>query len=207
VDGQGFGGSAISTSIWTIFSGPFSVASAAGGSPTGHSAGQSQYRMNLDFMEAAFGVEREISVNKEDLCDHCQGTGAHEGETPETCSRCHGTGQVNTRHRPCSRAVMSSRPVRIAEDSGKIIHNPCTHCNGKRASHATTKKTQCSYPCRRRRRRDAVDARRRGTWRTGRSIRRSVIEIHVRPHPIFERSGANTFCEVPITYAQAALGG
>ena len=54
-----------------------------------------KYGMSLEFMEAAFGVEKDISIKKEDLCDSCKGSGAQPGTTPETCPTCHGSGRVS----------------------------------------------------------------------------------------------------------------
>ncbi len=207
VDGQGFGGfgdfNINLDDLFGSFFGGFGGGGRASNRP--QRGANLKYRMNLDFMEAAFGVERDISVNKEDLCDHCQGTGAHEGETPETCSRCHGTGQVNTRQQTMFGAVMSSRPCPDCGGSGKIIHNPCTHCNGK-GRRNTTKKLKVRIPA------GVGDGEMLSMRGEGEPGERGgpygdlYIEVHVRPHPIFERNGSNTFCEVPITYAQAALG-
>ena len=102
VDGQGFGGFGgagfdidLDDLFGSFFGGGF------GGSRQRRNGPQRganlKYRMNLDFMEAAFGVEREISIKKEDLCDTCHGTGTRDGSAPDQCSTCHGTGQVNQR--------------------------------------------------------------------------------------------------------------
>lgn len=206
VDGQGFGGFGdFNVNLDDLF-GSFFGGFGGGRSANRQSRGSNlKYRMNLEFTEAAFGVEREISVNKEDLCDTCQGTGAREGESPETCSRCSGTGQVNTRQQTMFGAVMSSRPCPECGGSGKIIHNPCPACGG-RGRHAKAKKLKVRIPA------GVGDGEMLSMRGEGEPGERGgpygdlYIEVHVKPHPIFERNGANTFCEVPITYAQAALG-
>ena len=207
VDGQGFGGFGdFNINLDDLF-GSFFGGFGGGGRQSNRAqrGANLKYRMNLEFMEAAFGVERDISVNKEDLCDHCQGTGAREGETPENCTRCNGTGQVNTRQQTMFGAVMSSRPCPECNGSGKIIRNPCTHCSG-RGRKATSKKLKVRIPA------GVGDGEMLSMRGEGEPGERGgpygdlYIEIHVKTHPIFERNGANTFCEVPITYMQAAIG-
>ncbi len=206
MDGQGFGGfgdfNINLDDLFGSFFGGF-----GGGRPSNRPqrGANLKYRMHLDFMEAAFGVEREITINKEDLCTHCQGTGARDGESTETCGRCQGSGQINTRQQTMFGAVMSSRACPDCGGSGKIIRNPCPQCNG-RGRRNTTKKLKVRIPA------GVGNGEMLSMRGEGEPGERGgpygdlYIEIHVRPHPLFEREGANTFGEVPITYAQAALG-
>ncbi|NCC47987.1 MAG: J domain-containing protein, partial [Clostridia bacterium] len=118
VDGQGFGGFggagfdiALEDLFGSFFGGGFGGFGGGSRRQRGPKRGANlRYRMNLEFMEAAFGVEREIKIRKEDLCDSCQGTGTADGEKPETCSTCHGSGQVNQQQQTMFGTVMTSRP-------------------------------------------------------------------------------------------------
>lgn len=126
VDGQGFGGfggAGFDIDLDDLF-GSFFGGGFGGGRQrrNGPQRGANlKYRMNLDFMEAAFGLEREISIKKEDLCDSCHGTGTRDGSAPDQCSTCHGTGQVNQRQQTMFGAVMTSRPCPTCGGKGTIV--------------------------------------------------------------------------------------
>ncbi|MDD4717344.1 MAG: J domain-containing protein, partial [Eubacteriales bacterium] len=89
-----------------------------------------KYRISLDFLEAAFGVEREITLTKEDLCDTCQGTGAKPDTHLKKCSVCGGTGQVSQRQQTMFGTVMTNRTCSACGGKGTIIEHPCEDCRG-----------------------------------------------------------------------------
>lgn len=164
-----------------------------------------RYRMNLDFMEAAFGAQREITISKEDLCDECHGTGAAEGKEPTVCPICHGSGQVNHRQQTIFGQMMSTTTCTRCGGTGEIIENPCQKCHGS-GRVTKNKKLSVQIPA-------GINEREMLTLRgegepglRGGPHGDLYIEIHIRPHPVFSREGNTTFCEVPITFAQAALG-
>src|SRR5699024_11015785 len=91
-----------------------------------------QYTMNIQFEEAIFGKETEISIPKEEECDTCRGSGAKPGTKPETCSHCNGSGQLNTEQDTPFGRVVNRRACHYCQGTGKIIKDTCTSCNGPR---------------------------------------------------------------------------
>ncbi|HNZ63942.1 MAG TPA: DnaJ C-terminal domain-containing protein, partial [Bacillota bacterium] len=164
-----------------------------------------RYRMNLDFGEAAFGVEREISIRKADRCGKCGGKGTADGSDPAVCPVCNGTGQEHTQQQTLFGSMMTSRPCSRCGGSGQIIANPCPVCQGE-GTVMRDKKLLVTVPA-------GINEGEmltlRGEGEPGRNggpFGDLFIQILIRPHPVFTREGNMTFCEVPITYAQAALG-
>ncbi|NLW11691.1 MAG: molecular chaperone DnaJ [Clostridiaceae bacterium] len=210
VDGQGFGGfggAGFDIDLDDLF-GSFFGGGFGGGRQrrNGPQRGANlKYRMNLDFMEAAFGLEREISIKKEDLCDSCHGTGTRDGSAPDQCSTCHGTGQVNQRQQTMFGAVMTSRPCPTCGGKGTIVKDACSSCSG----HGRVQKTKTlsiKVPAGINEG-EMLTARGEGEPGTnGGPYGDLYIEIHIRPHPVFTREGYHTYCELPITFAQAAIG-
>jgi len=209
LDGQGFGGAGGAgfdidlEDLFGSFFGGFGGGSRKRGGPQRGS--NLKYRMNLDFMEAAFGVERQITINKEDHCDTCHGTGSRDGSAPEKCPTCQGTGQVSQRQQTMFGAVMTSRPCSACGGKGTIVKDPCPACNG-RGRRQKSKSLHVKIPA-------GVNDGEMLTMRSegepgtqGGPYGDLYIEIHIRPHPVFQREGNNTYCEVPITFSQAALG-
>jgi molecular chaperone DnaJ len=209
MDGQGFGGfdgSGFNIDFedlfGSFFGGGFGSSRRRGGPQRGANL---KYRMNLEFMEAAFGVERTITINKEDICDTCHGTGTRDGSAPETCSQCHGTGQVTYRQQSILGNVMTQRTCPACNGRGTIVRNPCNDCHGS-GRRQKSKTLQVKVPA-------GVDEGQMLTLHgegepgtAGGPYGDLYIEIHIKPHPVFQREGYNTYCEVPITFPQAALG-
>jgi molecular chaperone DnaJ len=160
-----------------------------------------RYDMELTFMEAARGCEREISVTKMDQCDSCKGSGAEQGATTKTCATCGGRGQVIS-----SRGIFSiAQTCPRCEGRGRVVDKPCRSCAGtgrrERAS-----KIKIKVPA-------GVDggARLRSSGNGEAGVRGGpagdlYVVLHVKRHEIFEREGDDLICEVPISFAQAALG-
>lgn len=209
LDGQGFGGAGGAgfdidlEDLFGSFFGGFGGGSRKRGGP--QRGANLKYRMNLDFMEAAFGIERQITINKEDHCDTCHGTGSRDGSAPEKCAACQGTGQVSQRQQTMFGTVMTSRPCPTCGGKGTTVKDPCPACNG-RGRRQKSKTLQVKIPA-------GVNDGEMLTMRgegepgtMGGPHGDLYIEIHIRPHPVFQREGNNTFCEVPITFTQAALG-
>ena len=173
---------------------------------TGPSRGANlRYRMNLDFMEAAFGTEREISIKKSERCPKCKGKGTADGSDPITCPVCDGSGQEYTQQQTLFGQVMTTRACSNCGGSGQIIENPCSKCKGKGLV-TQEKKLLVSVPA-------GIDEGEMLTLRgegepgpNGGPYGDLYIQIFIRPHPLFTREGNRTFSELPITYAQAVLG-
>ncbi len=161
-------------------------------------------RVEVTFEEAAFGIEKEVSVPRIENCSACGGTGSADGAT-ETCSACRGTGQVRTTQSIMGMAIQSTTTCPHCSGRGKIIKNPCTTCKGK-AKVRRTQKVKVNIPA-------GIDhgqsARVRGEGCVGSNGGPSgdlLVEVSIKRHPIFKRDGTEVYCEVPITFTQAALG-
>ena len=161
-------------------------------------------RLDLTFEEAAFGCEKEVSAQRIENCAACSGSGSADGAV-ETCSQCHGSGQVRTVQNFMGMQMQSTTTCPTCSGRGKIIKNPCNTCRGK-GKVRRTQKVKVKIPA-------GVDA--------GQSVRMLgegcvgynggpngdlLVEIYLKRHPIFQRQNMDVFCEVPITFTQAALG-
>lgn len=164
-----------------------------------------QYTLSIEFEEAVFGKESEISIPKEETCDTCHGSGAKPGTDTKTCSYCHGSGQLNTEQNTPFGKVVNRRVCHHCQGKGKIITDKCTSCGGTGKVKKNVK-IKVSIPA-------GIDE--------GQQIRVSgrgepginggppgdlFVVIAIRPHEFFQREGDNIFLELPITFAQAALG-
>ncbi|RKQ37833.1 molecular chaperone DnaJ [Oceanobacillus halophilus] len=164
-----------------------------------------QYTMVLDFEEAIFGKETDIHIPKEETCDSCSGSGAKPGTKVDTCSHCHGTGQLNQEQNTPFGRVVNRRVCHYCSGSGKIIKEKCNTCGGA-GKVKKNKKIHIKIPA-------GIDE--------GQQIRVSgkgepginggpagdlFVVIQIRAHDFFEREGDNIYCELPINFAQAALG-
>lgn len=214
--GQGFGGQGMNVDLHDLFNsifGDFGFGGFGGfggrqpqGTATGPVPGANlRYRMNLDFMEAAFGAEREISIRKEENCERCHGHGTASGEEPPTCGVCHGTGQVNRTQQTMFGQVMTTQTCANCGGTGVEIKDACPECRGS-GRVKKTKRLKVKVPA-------GINEHEMLTLRgegepgyRGGPAGDLYIEIQIRPHPVFKRDGMTTYCEVPITYAQAALG-
>jgi len=161
-----------------------------------------RYNMDLSLEEAVRGKEVEIKVPTWVGCEPCDGSGAKAGSKPKTCTTCHGAGQVQMRQGFF--AVQQTCPT--CQGTGQIISDPCNSCHGQ-GRVEKTKTLSVKIPA-------GVD--------TGDRIRLAnegeagmhgapagdlYVQVSVREHPIFVRDGNNLYCEVPIGFTTAALGG
>lgn len=164
-----------------------------------------QYTMTLTFKEAVFGKETEIEIPREETCDTCHGSGAKPGTQPETCSHCHGSGQLNTEQNTPFGKIVNRRVCHYCNGTGKMIKNKCKTCGGT-GKVKKRRRINVKIPA-------GVD--------DGQQLRVSgqgepgvnggaagdlYVVFHVREHEFFERDGDDIYCEMPITFAQAALG-
>lgn len=163
--------------------------------------GDLRYDLKIDFMEAAFGFETEIEVNKMARCETCSGSGAAEGSKPETCRTCRGSGQVT---RSQGFFTMST-PCNACGGRGKIITEPCTACRGSGAVRVT-KTVSVKIP-------PGVDndmrLRLAGEGEPGINggpFGDLYVFIKVKPHKFFERRDQDVLCSVGVSFIQAALG-
>jgi molecular chaperone DnaJ len=198
----GFGaGDAFSDIFGDVFGDIFGSARRGGRSQVFRGA-DLRYELALDLDQAVFGTTAEIEVAKLAECDTCHGSGAAKGSQPVTCESCGGAGQV----RISQGFFQLQQTCPRCRGSGSVIRNPCDTCLGQ-GRVRRTRKLSVKVPA-------GVDnedrVRLSGEGEAGRNGGPSgdlYVEIHVREHPIFERDGEHLSCEVPVSFATAALGG
>lgn len=162
-------------------------------------------RLELTFEEAAFGCEKEVSAQRIENCGSCNGTGSADGVI-ETCQQCRGTGQVRTVQNFMGMQMQSTAACPSCGGRGKTIKTPCNTCKGK-GKVRKTNRVKVRVPA-------GVDmgqsVRVRGEGCVGSNGGVNgdlLVEISIKRHPIFTRRDYDVYCEVPISFAQAALGG
>ena len=189
----------------SFFGGGFGGGSRA--SRNGPQRGESlRVGLTISFEEAAFGCEKEVSVDRVDQCPTCKGSGCEAGTTPEVCSQCGGTGQVQQRRQTPMGVFATTTTCPRCGGKGKIIHSPCKDCNGT-GQQRRRKTIKVSIPA-------GIDDGQtislRGQGNAGRNGGPAgdlLIVISVQPHPLFRREGTSVLCQAPITFTQAVLGG
>lgn len=160
-----------------------------------------RYDMTLNFMEAAFGTETTIDLEKMQACETCEGSGCKPGTYPETCGHCQGTGQISR-----SQGFFTVRTgCSHCRGKGQIIPQPCTSCKGL-GQVMINKTVSVKIPA-------GVDtgSRLRLTGEgeagmTGGPPGDLYVFIRVKPHDFFERNNTDIVCQIPISFIQAALG-
>ena len=161
--------------------------------------------VSLSFTEAAFGCEKDVTVERSEQCATCKGSGCQPGTTPEICPDCHGSGQVQVQQRTPMGVFASSRPCQKCRGTGRIIHQPCTDCGGqgrvrKRKTIKVTIPAGIDHG-------QTISLRGQGNaGKNGGSAGDLLITVMVQPDEVFRREGVDVFCEAPITFAQATLG-
>lgn len=162
--------------------------------------------LSVEFTEAAFGCEKSITIDRFEQCPTCKGKGCAPGTTPEVCTQCHGTGTVTQAQRTPFGMMQSQTVCPKCRGKGQIIHQPCPDCRGAGVvrKHRTI---QVNIPA-------GIDNGQtislRGQGHSGKNGGPAgdlLITVMVRPHEIFRRDGTAVFCEAPITFTQAVLGG
>ena len=161
-----------------------------------------RYDMQIGLEEAAFGVEKEIEIEKLDTCDKCQGSGAEPDSRTINCPACGGRGQVIS-----SRGFFHvSQTCPRCRGAGEIIEKPCPKCRGDgRVEKLSRVKLKIPAGIR-------EGSRLRSSHNGEAGIRGAApgdlyVVIHINEHKIFQREGDNLYCEVPIPFSIAALGG
>lgn len=174
-----------------------------GGFSGGRQAGRDlRYNLTLTLLEAAFGVEKQISFNRPSPCKSCSGTGARDGRPANTCRKCAGTGQVRIQQG----FFAISRPCPGCQGTGVVIEDQCQDCRGQGLVNETTSVMVKVPP--------GIDEGQRLKIRgegerpaSGAAHGDLYVSISIEPHPVFQRQGADIICEVPIGYSQAVMGG
>lgn len=199
----GFGGSGMEDIFDMFFGGQGGRSSRNTGGP--QRGADLRFDLEITFEEAAFGVEKEINLYRDEVCDHCHGHGAEPGTKVETCPECNGSGYVRYTQNTMFGQMVNERPCSRCKGEGKIISEPCKECRGK-GTVKRNKKLKVKIPA-------GVDNGSRlrvgnegEAGAKGGSNGDLYVYLYVKPHKFFERDGTTVMCEVPINIVQATLG-
>ena len=162
--------------------------------------------VRITFEEAISGCEKEIELSLKDECSKFHGTGAKPGTSPETCPKCGGKGQVVFTQQSLFGTVQNVQTCPECRGTGKIIKEKCPDCYGTGYT-SSKKKIKVTIPA-------GIDngqsirIREKGEPGTNGGPRGDLlVEVIVGRHPIFQRQDMNIYSTVPMSFAQAALGG
>lgn len=199
--GGGFSGDTFSDIFGDVFGDIFGGARRGGRAQVFRGA-DLRYELPLELPQAVFGHQVEIEIPRLAECEVCHGSGAAKGSTPATCDTCGGAGQV----RISQGFFQLQQTCPRCRGTGTIVRNPCDSCLGQ-GRVRRTRKLSVKVPA-------GVDngdrVRLAGEGEAGRNGGPPgdlYVEVHVREHAIFERDGEHLSCEVPVSFATAALGG
>lgn len=199
--GYGGGGGSFSDIFGDVFGDVFGGGGGRGGQRVYRGA-DLRYNLELNLEEAVNGTSVKIRVPTQVPCEECGGSGAKKGTSPTTCPTCHGAGQVRMQQGFFSLQQTCPR----CHGNGKIISDPCNACHGE-GRKEKQKTLSVKVPA-------GVDngdrIRLSGEGEAGENGGPAgdlYVQISVREHPIFRRDGGDLYCEVPIGFTTAALGG
>ncbi|MBP3853422.1 MAG: molecular chaperone DnaJ, partial [Erysipelotrichaceae bacterium] len=162
-------------------------------------------QMRIDFMDAVFGKTETVSLEVDEPCDHCHGSGAEHPEDVQTCPTCHGSGMVMTQQRSPFGVIQQQTVCPDCHGSGKKVTKPCSHCHGQGYNHRRVK----------------LDIKIPAGIQSGQQIRIAgkgergsnggpngdlYIEILVRPHKTFQRQGDDIYIKVPVSAVDVTIG-
>ncbi len=163
------------------------------------------YKLTVTFEEAAFGYEREINISRTENCSLCHGAGSKPGSQPSRCPNCNGTGQVRRVQQTIFGRFTNTTTCSQCHGEGRIITEPCTQCRGagrEKRQRSILVKIPAGVD-------DGSQIRLSGEGEAGfrgGSPGNLYVSLSVLPHEFFIRDGDNILYELPINFAQAALG-
>lgn len=203
--GGGFSGGFDMGDIFDMFGGIFGGGSSRRSANSPMRGNDVETRITIDFSDSVFGCKRDISFARVEHCHECGGSGAAKGTSAQTCRKCGGRGVINVQRRTPFGVMSSSAPCDECGGKGKIIQTPCRECRGS-GTLRKNKTLEVNIPA-------GID--------NGQSIALKgqgdcginggpsgdlLIQINIRRHELFVREGYNIRYELPITFADAALG-
>jgi molecular chaperone DnaJ len=160
-----------------------------------------RYDLTLEFEEAVFGKEKEITIRRMETCTDCKGVGAAKGAAPATCTQCGGRGQQRFQQGFFSVA----RTCSVCSGTGTLIVDPCTTCRGEtrvQREHSILVKVPAGVE-------QDTRIRYQGEGEAGKFAGPAgdlYVVLNVKAHKFFERDGDDLHCVLPISFPQAALG-
>ena len=203
----GFGGVDLGDIFGDIFGGGFGgFGGSARTNPNAPRKGHDiQASVILTFEEAAHGCSKKVTVNRQQTCPDCSGSGAEKGTSPETCTQCGGRGYVVTQQRTPFGVMQSQQPCPTCGGRGTIVKNPCKTCRG--TGKTTSRKTlDVTIPA-------GIDDDQNLALRgqgdagsNGGPAGDVIVHVTVKNDAVFERDGYDVYVKVPITFSQAVLG-
>lgn len=164
-----------------------------------------QYTMNIEFKEAAFGKESDVQIPRTEECETCHGNGAKPGTKPETCGICRGTGQQEVVQNTAFGRIVNRRVCNTCSGRGVQIKEKCGTCHGSgkvKKTRTINVKIPAGVD-------DGAQLRVSGEGESGTKGGPPgdlYIVIRVKQHEYFDRENDDIYCEVPLTFVQAALG-
>ena len=157
--------------------------------------------ITLEFEEAVFGKETQVSVRRHETCEDCRGSGAAHGKAPVTCRSCAGRGQVRYQQGFFSMA----RTCPTCQGAGSVITDPCPKCKGQgRVLRQRTVEAKIPAGVEDGTRIRFTNLGEAGAF--GGPAGDLFVILHVKEHPFFEREGTDLHCVIPVSFSQAALG-
>lgn len=197
--GRGGNGSIFDDIVNTMFGNDSRGAEASG------SGGDISLNVTLSFEEAAFGTQKEITVNRFEACHACRGTGAKNGTQYTKCTNCGGAGKVRYAQETPFGRVVSMKPCNVCGGTGRKILEPCPSCGG-RGSMRKNSNLRITFP-------PGVEPNQIMTipgegerTRTGAKAGNLILTITVLPHKLFKRKGLDLLVDIPVAFTQALMG-
>lgn len=161
--------------------------------------------LTLEFEEAVFGADKEISVPRLETCTSCKGSGAEPGTSPTRCPQCRGTGEVRRATQSIFGQFINVAPCPRCNGEGEVIATPCHECGGQKRVQVMRKlvvKVPAGVD-------EGTQIRLQGEGESGTNGGPSghlYVQIAIKPHPQFQRDNQDLLYTVPLNIAQAALG-
>jgi len=194
----------------TIFNG-FGGGSARSSSSTANNANAPKngqdilVGLSISFEEAAFGTQKAVSVKRVETCSSCNGTGAKDGKAYKICGYCRGSGKISSVQRTPFGQISTQTTCAACKGTGKVITEKCSACGGQGKADRL-REVKVNIPA-------GIDSGQRITYKgeghsgvNGGEKGSLVVEITVLPHKLFVRNGFDVQIDVPISFADAALG-
>jgi molecular chaperone DnaJ len=164
-----------------------------------------RYRLDLDFREAVFGVEKEIEIPRQETCATCSGSGAEPGTSPTRCPECNGAGQVRRAAQSILGQVVQIVPCPTCRGEGEVIQTPCHTCRGSGLTQSV-RRLRVQVPA-------GIDDGDQirlpgegGAGAKGGGHGDLYVAVRVAPDPVLRRSGRDVYYDLGVSFSQAALG-
>ncbi len=206
--GGGFGGGFDDIDLGDIFGSFFGGGFSGGGGArrNGPQKGDTlRANLTITFEEAAFGCEKEITIQRSETCEDCHGSGAAPGTTADTCPDCRGSGTIRIQRGGGAFTFATTAQCPKCNGTGKVIHQPCKSCSGA-GSVRKQRKIAVHIPAGIDNG-QAVSLRGQGaSGRNGGPAGDLVVGVSVRPHAVFRREGTSVYLDQNVSFLQATLG-